>query len=96
MDDGGRGTGGQLILHTNSYKLEEVKDLIKVLKQKFELECWEINTRQPPMEVLVDPRPRGRKDDQWAILIPKRELPKIRELVTPYIHKSMVNKIESD
>lgn len=61
-DDGGRGTGGQLILHTNSYKLEEVKDLIKVLKQKFELECWEIN----------------RKDDQWAILIPKRELPKMR------------------
>lgn len=45
MDDGGRGSRGQLILHTNSYKLEEVKDLIKVLKQKFELESWEINRK---------------------------------------------------
>lgn len=60
MDDGGRGSRGQLILHTNSYKLEEVKDLIKVLKQKFELESWEI--------------------EKMAILIPKRELPKMRHI----------------
>lgn len=58
MDDGGRGTSGGLLLHTNSYKLEEVKLLIKVLKEKFKVECWQ---RSP------------RRENQWAILIPKRE-----------------------
>jgi len=78
MDDGGRSTNGDLILFTNSYTLEEVKLLMLVLYNKFGLESKCI----------------ARKTNQWAILIPKKDLNKIRKLVIKYIHSSMLYKIK--
>jgi hypothetical protein len=77
MDDGGKTTYGDLLLHTNSYTLEEVELLVSVLNQKFHLVC-KVSQRRP---------------NQWAILIPKRELHKVRALVSIYIHSSMEYKI---
>jgi hypothetical protein len=50
MDD------GDLLLHTNSYTLEEVELLVSVLNKKLNLVC-KVSQRRP---------------NQWAILIPKR------------------------
>ena len=77
MDFGGKTTYGDLLLHTNSYTLEEVELLVSVLNQKFHLVC-KVSQRRP---------------NQWAILIPKRELHKVRALVSIYIHSSMEYKI---
>jgi len=84
MEDGGKTTYGDLLLHTNSYTLEEVELLVlpwktcrKVLNQNFHLVC-KVSQRKP---------------NQWAILIPKRELHKVRALVSIYIHSSMEYKI---
>ena len=48
-----------------------------LLNQKFHLVC-KVSQRRP---------------HQWAILIPKRELHKVRALVSIYIHSSMEYKI---
>lgn len=77
MDDGGRSTQGELLLHTNSYKLEEVELLASVLRKKFNLEC----------RVIL------KRPEQWVILIPKRELLKVKSLTSSYIHSSMAYKI---
>jgi hypothetical protein len=78
MDDGGKNTHGDLILHTNSYTLDEVKLLISVLNNKYNLSS----------------KLYERRKGQWAILIPKKELPKVRKLVSNYIHSSMEYKIK--
>ena len=65
-DDGGKTTYGNLLLHTNSYTLEEVELLVSVLNNNFNLVC-KVSQRRP---------------NQWAILIPKRELHKVRALVS--------------
>ena len=78
MDDGGKNTHGDLILHTNSYTLKEVELLISVLNNKFNLSS----------------KIYKRRTNQWAIRIPKKELPKVRKLVSNYIHSSMEYKIK--
>jgi len=77
QDDGGKTTAGALLLHTNSYTLEEVQLLISVLTNKFDLAC----------------SLHSRREGQWAILIPKRELHKVRALVSAHVHSSMAYKI---
>jgi len=77
MDDGGKTTYGDLLLHTNGYTFEEVQLLVLVLKEKFNLVC-KVSQRKP---------------NQWAILIPKKELCKVRKLVSSYLHSSMEYKI---
>ena len=77
LDDVSKNTYGDLLLHTNSYTLEEVELLVSVLNQKLHLVC-KVSQRRP---------------NQWAILIPKRELHKVRALVSIYIHSSMEYQI---
>ena len=78
MDDRGKNTHGDLILHTNSYTLEEVELLISVLNNKFN----------------ISSKIYKRSINQWAILIPKKELSKVRKLVSNYIHSCMEYKIK--
>ena len=40
MDDGGLGSNGTLNLHSDSYTLNEVSLLIKVLKHNFNINSW--------------------------------------------------------
>lgn len=77
MDDGGLGSNGTLNIHTDSYTLEEVELLIKVLKCKFK-----INSRKSL-----------KRPDQWIITIPKKEVSKVVELSIGHMHPSMFYKI---
>lgn len=75
--DDGGYSHGNLFLHTNSYTLEEVQCLVTTLQTKFILQCKE-TLRRP---------------GQYAICIPKKELHKVRKLVSQYMHPSMLYKL---
>lgn len=77
MDDGGWTNYGVRI-STNSFTLEEIEFLVKVLKDKYELNC----TIQKIETV-----------DQYSIYIKAESIYKLRELVQPYMHKSMNYKL---
>jgi hypothetical protein len=78
MDDGGKSKHNQLVLHTRAFSLKEVILLQNALKENFKL-----NSRLEEKE-----------KNQWVIYIPiKQEIP-LRDIVKPYIHKSMLYKIE--
>jgi hypothetical protein len=77
MDDGGRVSPGVRI-SANSFTLEEVQSLIKVLTTKFDLDCTIQN-------IYIK--------DKYAIYIKKNSLLKLRRLIVPYLHKSMYHKV---
>lgn len=72
--------GGQdpgFILNTNSFTKEEVELLIKVLDENFGIKG----------------KLRPRKAGQYVIYFSKSKITKIREIVAPYIHLSMLYKV---
>jgi hypothetical protein len=75
-DDGSKSHYG-VLLHTDSYTLDEVTLLINVLKSNFGLNC----------------RCQLKRPGQWNIVIPNRELTKLQALVSQYMHSSMLYKI---
>lgn len=77
MDDGGKSVYNQTILHTRSFKLEEVKYLQSVLSENFGLVT----------------RLEEKKKDQWVIFIPVRQVTRLKDIVGPYMHESMLYKI---
>nr|YP_010194659.1 hypothetical protein LK112_mgp13 [Conidiobolus taihushanensis]QZZ81398.1 hypothetical protein [Conidiobolus taihushanensis] len=77
QDDGGWTKYGVRI-STNSFKLEEVQLLEKLLKKKFDLNCT-IQKIQTP--------------DQYSIYIKAESMEKLRKIVLPYLHKSMYYKL---
>ncbi len=77
MDDGGKSVYNQTILHTRAFTLEEVKYIQFVLFGNFAL-----NTR-------IEEKKKG----QWVIYIPVRQKTKLKVIVEPYMHESMLYKI---
>ena len=78
MDDGGKSIYNQTILHTRSFSKQEVEYLQFVLNQNFGLKT----------------RLEEKKQDQWVIYIPVRQTQKkLKDIVGPYMHKSMLYKI---
>lgn len=77
MDDGGKSVYNQTILHTRSFKLEDVKYIQSVLLKNFD-----INTRL-----------EEKKKGQWVIYIPVRQKTKLKDIVGPFMHESMLYKI---
>lgn len=77
MGDGYKSKSG-FTFSTNSYTLSEVQLLVKVLKDKFDLNCTIHKTS-------------GK--DQHLIYIATGSMSKFRSLVTPYFHESMMYKI---
>lgn len=77
MDDGGKSVYNQTILHTRSFMIEDVKYLQSVLSENFGLVT----------------RLEEKKKDQWVIYIPVRQATKIKDIVGPYMHESMLYKI---
>lgn len=77
MDDGGKSVYNQTILHTRAFKLEDVEYLQSVLSENFGLRT----------------RLEEKKKDQWVIYIPVMQKTKLREIVGPYMHDSMLYKI---
>jgi hypothetical protein len=77
MDDGGKSKSNQMVLHTRAFSKKEVILLQNALKVNFKL-----NSRLEEKE-----------KNQWVIFIPvKQEIP-LTEIVKPYMHKSMLYKI---
>ena len=77
MDDGGKSVHNQTILHTRSYSKEEVLYLQFVLKRNFSLIT----------------RLEEKTKDQWVIYIPVRQTIRLKDIVAPYMHESMLYKI---
>lgn len=77
LDDGGKSVHNQTILHTRSFNKEEVEYLQTVLNQNFELRT----------------RLEEKIEDQWVIYIPVRQKVKLKDIVGPYMHESMLYKV---
>jgi hypothetical protein len=77
MDDGGKSVHNQTILHTRAFSKEDVEYLQTVLNKNFEL-ITRLEEKTP---------------DQWVIYIPVRQKIKLKDIVGPYMHKSMLYKL---
>ena len=77
IDDGGKGSHGEMNLHTRSYTLQEVQLLQEALRVNLSLK-----TR------LVE-----KKLGQWIIVIPVNQILPLRHIVLPYTHSSMLYKL---
>jgi len=77
MDDGGWTKYGVRIA-TNDFELKEVEFLIRVLKNKFNLDCT--------IQYLKD-------IDRYSIYIKSSSILTLRELIVPYLHFSMLYKV---
>jgi hypothetical protein len=78
MDDGGK-SRSNYYLNTDSFSLVEIQLLIKVLKDKFELNCTYHIKRK----------------GQYRIYILIDSMSKFRQIVAPYFHPSMLYKLSS-
>ena len=76
MDDGGKSVYNQTILHTRAFMLEDVKYLQFILSENFGLVT----------------RLEEKKKDKWVIFIPVRQVIKLKDIVGPYMHESMLYK----
>ena len=77
MDDGERSVYNQTILHTRAFKLEDVKLIQAVLLENFGLTS----------------RLEEKKKNQWVIFIPVKQKIRLKDIVGPYMHESMLYKI---
>jgi hypothetical protein len=75
--DDGMKSGQGLTLCTDSYTYSDILLLIDMLKTKLSIDC----------------NPQQRDENSWRIYIKKSEMQKVRNLVLPYMHSSMLYKI---
>ena len=81
MGDGSVSRHG-LVLCTNSYRLEEVVLLMNVLMIRYELEC------------TIHKKRRNQKIEHM-IYIRQGSMPSLLNIVSPYMHESMLYKLKS-
>lgn len=85
MDDGGWVSGSKSVrISTNNFTLQEVELLRDIFKTKFDLDC----TIQ-----LLSKAGGNTPKDKYSIYIKVSSLPKLRELVLPYMIPSMKYKL---
>ena len=77
MDDGGWANPG-VCISTSNFELEEVKFLVLLLKKLYDLDCT--------VQILNN-------SIQSSIYIKKESVPKLINLVLPYMHNSMYHKL---
>jgi LAGLIDADG DNA endonuclease family len=77
MDDGGKGSHGETILHTRSFTLKEVQLLQSVLMDNFGLRT-RLSEKVP---------------GQWVIIIPVKQVRPVKDIVAPYMCLSMLYKL---
>lgn len=75
--DDGMKAGLGLRLCTDSYTYSDVLILTEMLKTNLDINC----------------NPQKRSDNSWRIYIPGSEMAKVRDLVSPHMHKDMLFKI---
>lgn len=78
MNDGSITTHKQTVLHTRSFQKKEVLFLMEILKKNFSL------------ETIIEEK----KKDQLIIYIPVKQKVKLKYIVGPYIHETMLYKIQ--
>jgi hypothetical protein len=78
MDDGGKGSNNETILHTRAFTELEINLLMKALKTTFGLNTKAIE----------------KVKNQWVIYIPVKQKTRLIDIVKPYMHKSMLYKIK--
>jgi len=85
MDDGGWVAGSKSVrISTNNFTLQEVVLLGQMFKTKFDLDC------------TVQKLSKGKGDfskDKYSLYFKVVSLPRLRELVVPYMHPSMLYKL---
>lgn len=85
MDDGGWVAGSKSVrIATNNFTLQEMELLVMTFKSKFNLDC----TVQKLSKSKVNP-----SKDKYSLYIKVVSLPRLRELVVPYMHPSMLYKL---
>ena len=80
MDDGTSFKNKGFKFSTNSFTIEEVKTLSLILKTKYNL------------DTTIH---RSGLNNQYNIYVPKSSFMKLREIVKPYIHPTMLYKINN-
>lgn len=93
MDDGTR-SGSGLLLCTDGFLKKEVEMLQKALSSRYEMET---TIRFSPASTKEKLKLQGSQDHaRYRIYIPKSNIKKLREIVTPWIHPSMMYKIPTN
>jgi ubiquinol-cytochrome c reductase cytochrome b subunit len=77
MDDGGT-MGNGLRIATNSFTFEDVTFLTSILTNRYALKVSVYKVKNK---------------DQWTIYIHRSSLPKLASIIGPYLHPSMVYKL---
>ena len=78
MDDGGIDTFRATHLNTDSFNLNDINLLRVYLKENFYLRTRLIKKRK----------------EQWAIVIPVRQIQSLASIVGPYMHPTMAYKVK--
>lgn len=78
MDDEGITVYKQTVLHTRSFCKKEVLFIMEILNKNFYLKT----------------RIEEKKKDKWIIYIPVEQKVKLKDIVGPYMHESMLYKIQ--
>lgn len=78
MDDGGITVHKQTVLHTRAFSKKEIIYIMEVLEKNFSLKT----------------RFEEKEKNQWIIYIPVKQKIKLKEIVGPYMHESMLYKIQ--
>lgn len=90
MDDGGKSVYNQTILHTRFFKKEEVEYLQTVLNKNFELiTSLRLAQQAGASSAILEEK----TENQWVIYIPVRQKIKLKDIVGPYMHISMLYKV---
>lgn len=85
MDDGGWVSGSKSVrIASNNFTLQEVELLRDIFKSKFDLDC----TVQ-----LLSKKGGNTPKDKYSLYIKVASMPKLRKLVLPYMHPSMLYKL---
>ena len=87
MDEGGWVSGSKSVrISTNNFTLQEVELLRDTFKAKFNLDCTiQLLTKKGLVLDL--------SKDKYSLYIKVSSLPRLRELVLPYMHSSMLYKL---
>lgn len=85
MDDGGWVSGSKSVrISTNNFTLKEVELLVQMFKTKFGLDCT--------IQKLSYNKENPLKN-KFSIYFKVASIPRLRELVVPYMHNSMLYKL---
>ena len=82
MDDG-RATSKSVRIATNNFSIQEIELFREIFKSKYNLDCT--------VQLLFKKGGQTPKD-KYSLYIKRTSMPKLREMVLPYMHPSILYK----